>query len=305
MATLLKTFLASIALFIALVAAKFNFEHLLSPADSGIQGALRMQHIDILLVGSSHTRQGYDAQVLETATGKRVFILAYDGLDPVAMLPLLRTMLSDAAHRPGSLVIEANCVRLSHDPDIEDPRLFFEAPPQLKRVLLADYLRTHQGMPAYLDVFSLVANRGNDLILTWPLVHGAINALSYHGGYVDKTMQGLSATAFAALQVPVPANRPDPRQLAALQQIISLAKADQIAVTLADTPMPAPVAAEAPMKALQRAFQDLAASEQIPYLRGTAGFSTDEPSLFHDSAHLSTAGRDLYTRLFAHELNSR
>jgi hypothetical protein len=305
MATLLKTFLASIALLMLLMAAKFRFEHLLSPADSGIQGALRQQHIDILLLGSSHTRQGYDARVLETATRQKVFVVAYDGLDPVAMLPLLRAMLSNPAHRPVRLVIEANCIRLSHEADIEDPRVYFEAPPEAKRGLLADYLHMHRGMPAYLDVFSLAANRGNDLILTWPIVHRAIDALSYHGSYVGKIMGGLSREAFEALNVPDPGDGSNPQQLAALRAVISLAKADHIPVMLVDTPMPAPVAAEPSIRTLQREFQDLATSEQIPYLRGALGFSTDEPSLFHDSAHLSTAGRELYTRLFAQELLSR
>jgi len=305
MATLLKTCIAAIALSITLVAAKVCFEHRLSPADSGIQGALRMQHIDILLFGSSHTRQGYDARVLETATAKQVFVLAYDGLDPVAMLPLMKAMLSDPAHRPGYIVIEANCVRLAHEPDIEDPRLFFEAPPDVKRQLLVDYLKTHHGMPAYLDMFSLVANRGNDLILTWPLVHRAIDALSYHGGYVGKNMTGLSPEAFEALTVPLSDDQPNPQQLAALKEVISLAKAEHIAVVLVDTPMPEPVAAEQSIQALQRELQELAAAEKIPYLKGAAGFPTAEPALFHDSAHLSSAGRELYTRLFAKELLSR
>jgi hypothetical protein len=301
MATLLKTSIAAIALFMSLVAAKFHFEHLLAPADSGIEGALRMPHIDILLFGSSHTRQGYDAKLLETATAKQVFVLAYDGLDPVAMLPLMKAILSDAAHRPGYLVIEANCVRLAHAPDIEDPRLFFEAPPEVKRSLIADYLRTHQGMPAYLDVFSLIANRGNDLILTWPLVHRYIDALSYHGGYIGKNMGGLSAAAFDGLTVPLPGDRANPQQLAALRAVISLAKTEHIAVLLVDTPMPTPVAAEPSIRALRREFQDLAAAERIPYVDETSGFPTDDPSLFHDAAHLSSAGRDRYTRLFAQE----
>jgi hypothetical protein len=305
MVTLLKTGVAAVALCIALVAAKFRFEHLLSPADSGIEGALRMQHIDILLFGSSHTRQGYDARMLETATAKQVFVLAYDGLDPVAMLPLMKAMLSDPARRPGYIVIEANCVRLAHEPDIEDPRLFFESPPDVKRELLADYLKTHRGMQAYLDMFSLVANRGNDLILTWSLVHGTIDALSYHGGYVHKNMSGLSPEAFEALTVPLSEDQPNPQQLAALRELISLAKAEHSVVVLVDTPMPAPVAAEQSIQVLQRDLQELAAAEKIPYLKGAPGFPTAEPALFHDSAHLSSAGRELYTRLFAKELMSR
>jgi hypothetical protein len=71
MATLVKTVLVAFLLLTILVSAKFLLEHHLAPSTSGIQGLLRQQQrIDIVLLGSSHTRQGYDVAELEKATGK-------------------------------------------------------------------------------------------------------------------------------------------------------------------------------------------------------------------------------------------
>jgi hypothetical protein len=302
MATLLRTIFASLLLLSALVSAKFLWEDRLGPIDNGIRGALEAPSIDILLLGSSHTRQGYDARLLEQVTGKKVYVVAYDGLDPVSMLPVVSALLADPARRPVWLILEANCVRLSQPPDIEDPRLFFESPPRVKRELLSAYLQSHPGAEAYLDMFTLVANRGNDLIVTWPLVHRSIDALSYHGGYINKNMPGLAPEAFSRLTVPIAGDRPNPDQLAALRSMIALAKASHVMPWLADTPMPAPVAAQPAMVALHRDFEDLAAAAQVPYLRIIDGFSTGDPALFHDSSHLSTTGRELYTQLFARAL---
>jgi hypothetical protein len=151
---------------------------------------------------------------------------------------------------------------------------------------------------------TLGANRGNDLILTWPLVHGIIDGLSYHGGYVGKNMSGLSPRDFTGLRVQVAGDHPNPDQLAALQSIIELAKADHVAPLLVDTPMPAPIELQPDIRALQQRFHDLAVVSQIPYYRGDDGFPTDNPGFFHDSSHLSTAGRELYTQIFARQLKA-
>jgi hypothetical protein len=303
MKALLLTIAGSLLLMSLLVTVKFLLEDRLAPTDVGIHGVLQLQRVDLLLVGSSHTRQGYDARLLESLTGASAFIVAYNGLDPVGMVPVVRAILSNPQRHPKLLVIEANCVRLSHLPDVEDPRLFFDSPPAIKAQLIDDYLRTHHyDRDSYVDVFSLIVNRGNDAIATWPFLHRIMSNLSYHGGYMGKNMPGLDPAAFSKLRVPIDGERPNPEQIAALHMIIELAKMNHVAVVLVDTPAPAPVEAQPVIAAMQQEWQHLAAVEAVPYARGIDGFSNTDPALFSDSSHLSTAGRTLYTRLFAESL---
>jgi hypothetical protein len=303
MKTLLLTIAGTLVLMLLLVTLKFLLEDRLAPTDGGIHGVLQQQRVDLLLVGSSHTRQGYDAKLLESLTGASAFIVAYNGLDPVGMLPLVRAILANPQHHPKLLVIEANCVHLAHLPDVEDPRLFFDSPPAVKAQLIAAYLRTHHyDRESYFDVFSLAVNRGNDAIATWPFLHWIMSNLSYHGGYLGKNMPGLDRVAFNQLHIPIDAGRPNPEQLAALHMIIALAKMNHVPLVLADTPAPAPVEAQPVMAAMRQEWQRLAAVEAVPYASGIDGFSNTDPALFNDSNHLSTAGRTLYTRLFAASL---
>ena len=299
MKTLLKTVLSALLLLSLLVWIKYRFEHHLAPTTSGIQGELRGQKNDILLIGSSHTRQGYDAALLEKNTGRHAFIVAYDGVDLASMLPLVKTLLADPARRPKLLVIEANGGNLGRGPEIEEPRFFFDAPPEMKRLLIRDYLRTHHGRSAYVDSWTLIANRGSELILAWPLVHGAIDSLSYNGSYLNKTAPGTAPEAFPGLRVPVAGSVPNRDQLAALQQMMTLVEADGVKMIFADPPMPAPVEAQPQIVALQGSFKAFAASAGIPYVDGAEGFPTMDPAMFTDSNHLSTAGRALYTSRFA------
>jgi hypothetical protein len=299
MTTLLKTVLSALLLLSLLVWIKYRFEHHLAPTTSGIHGELRGPKNDILLVGSSHTRQGYDADLLEKTTGRRAFIVAYDGVDLASMLPLLKTLLADPARRPELLVVEANGGNLGRGPELEEPRFFFDAPPEMKRSLIRDYLRTHHGQSAYVDAWTLIANRGSELILTWPLVHGAIDSLSYNGSYLNKNVPGIAPEVFPGLRVPLAGSVPNGDQAAALRQIVSVAAADGVKMIFADPPMPAPVEAQPQMVALQGRFKAIAAGAGIPYIDGAEGFPTADPAMFTDSNHLSTAGRELYTSRFA------
>jgi hypothetical protein len=299
MATLLRTVVSAFLLLALLVSAKCMLENHLAPTTSGIHGAMLQPKIDILLIGSSHTRQGYDVKELEQATGRSVFVVAYDGLDPANMLPLVNMFLRDPAKRPQLLVIEANEANLHREPDIEEPRLFFDAPPSLKRDLVQAYLHNHHGRTAYLNMWTLIANRGSETILTWPLLHWAVDNLSYHGSYKYKNVAGMSVQDFPSALIPVGGSSANPDQVEALRQIARIAAARHVPLLAAAPPMPAPAEAQPEIVSLHKQLGVLAAADHIPYYDGTEGFPLQDPTLFHDSNHLSSAGRELYTQRFA------
>ena len=299
MKTLLTTVLSALVLLALLVALKFQFEHHLAPKTSGIHGELQHTKLNIVLLGSSHTRQGYDAAALERETGKSAFVVAYDGLDFVSMLPLVRAIVRDSSKRPDVLVVEANRATLSRRPEVEEPRLFFDAPPSVKRELVASYLQTHHTRDGYLDMWTLMANRGSELILSYPFVSRAIDSFSYNGSYINKMMNGMPAQELTQMRVPMTGSNPDIDQLQALRSIFVLVKSAGVKMVLADPPMPASVEAQPGMLPLQSEFQALADTGSVRYYQGADGFPVDDASMFHDSNHLSTAGRELYTKQFA------
>jgi hypothetical protein len=303
MATLLKTVVVALVLLAGLTALKFEFEHHLAPSTSGLEGELHHARLNIVLLGSSHTRQGYDVAALEHLTGRTAFAVAYDGLDMASMLPLVEAILADPAKRPDLLVLEANSANFARGPELEEPRLFFDAPPSVKRALMRQYLRTHRDRQAYLDMWTLAANRGSELILAYPFVARAIDHLSYNGGYLGKNASGLPPAGFADQHIPVVRSDPNPDQLEAFLSILNLVKAAHVRLLLAEPPMPASVEAQPEIQSLQRQFRGLAAAQDIPFYEGGDGFPDNDPALFHDSNHLSTAGRELYTQRFSAELN--
>ncbi len=302
MGTISRTLLAALLLFVLLGSAKVMLEHHLAPRTSGIQGELSGPRPEIVLVGSSHTRQGYDVAALEKITGLRSFVVAYDGLDPANMVPLVRAVLRQAGKRPKFLVVDAYCATFAREPEIEDPRLFFDAPPEMKKEIAEAYLRTHKGEEAWLDLWTLATNKGSELILTFPLVSRTLNGLSYHGGYTGKTVSGVEPERFAGLHLPLSGSVLREEQAAALSTIRSLANEAQVRLLLADAPMPGPVESQPEVIAMQRQVRELAGRLEIPLFEGANGFPVGDPALFHDSNHLSTAGREMYTEQFGKAL---
>lgn len=302
MKQVIKVLLFALLLFLVLVGLKFCFEHRFALRNVGLQGEFRLKHVDILLVGSSHTRQGYDIRLLESKTGLSAYALAYDGLDFYHMLPLLRAAWRDPAHRPELCVLESYTANMARSPEFDDPRLFFDAPPRMKTELSFAYLRMHPGVEGWEDLFVLIVNRGTDQLLSYPLVRQMIDPYFYRGGYVRKNISGLSPQQFAKLHLPIAGAQPNPLQEEAFQKILELAAADHVEMILVDPPMPAPVVAQPEVVQLKSWFRKAALAHKLLYIDEDEGFPIQDPAMFADSNHVSTAGREIYTEQLTDQL---
>ena len=74
---------------------KFECEHLFAPRNMGIGGLLADDKTQLLLIGSSHTRQSYDVKKLEDETGVPSFLVAYNGMDLVAIDQIVSYLIAE------------------------------------------------------------------------------------------------------------------------------------------------------------------------------------------------------------------
>ena len=283
-------------LLLAWAGLKIGFEDRFSGGGAaGYSALLAGPPPSLLFIGSSHTRQSYDAEAIEADTGRSAYVLAYSSLDLNSMDVILHSLLPNPARRPAILVLEAYSAKLARAPEIGDPRLFFDAPPALKLKILQNYLRYHPGFSSWLDVFDLVVNRGTDQIVTYPLNARLLAGMSYKGSYRGHTIRGLSATEFWSLQGELPSASADPAQLAAFRDIVALTRQFGIKLVLAESPMPLPISSRPEIQSLKAIFRDQARTFDLPYLDGDTIFPIDQPAMFADESHVSTAGRALYS----------
>ena len=287
----------SVAMLAGLMGLRFAGSHYFAPQQSGVHGWTVNAPVDILFIGSSHTRQSYDARLLEEKTGKKVFLIAYNGLDPVNMVPVLKRVLA-GSDRPKLLVVEAYAAIIGRPHSLQDSRLYFEADPKLKRVLLDEFMRPPHSLDKHLDAFSLLVNRNNDAIVAYPLNRMVLE--SYHGAYGGKFIPGLTEEAFKKLRVPLDGNIAlDSEQRAALHEIVRLGSEAGVPIVFVESPLPGTVAALPVMRGLKLSLKNALAEEQATYLDGEVGFPSDDPSLFADNNHLSTKGRAVFSERVA------
>ncbi len=281
---------------------KVGFEDRFAPRNAGISGLLATdQDVDLLFIGSSHTRQSYDVAMVEHETGASSFLVAYDGTDLVTIDQVI-SFLGARNRCPRHVVVEAYSAFLSRPPDFEDPRLFFDAPPPLKEQIVSTYLSTHKRTDAYLDVFDLATSRGSESLLTYPANRLVLERLSYHGGTVANTNSGVSRAEFNGFRPERLSGQPDPHQLAAANHLVDFARSRGIQLIFIESPLPAPVGADSRIQALKSAFRTWTEAHNQPYIDGDRLFPTNDPTLFADSNHLSSAGRRLFTQSLAGSL---
>ncbi|HXC02560.1 MAG TPA: hypothetical protein VNU49_07885 [Opitutaceae bacterium] len=287
----------SVLLAVLLVAAKFTCEHRLAPLTSGIQGELAAAPVDVLFVGSSHTRQSYDVHALEKSLHGSAFLVAYNGLDYQTMTVIVPALLANGKGPPKVLVIEGYCMSLVRSGGLEDSRMFFDAPPAMKVEFMRQYLAEGATWERYLDLFDLAVNRDNELLLMHPAYSRLTSWLSYRGGYAGKNVPGLSS--FDGIYLRVPRSSASPEQEAALISVIQAAKQQNVRVLCIESPMPGPTERQGTVIRLKARLAQILREQDVPYLDGASGFPVDDPKLFGDSNHLSTEGRALFTEIAA------
>lgn len=291
----------------ALVAMKYCFSDRLAPQTLGLGGLLREKEVDFLFIGSSHTRQSYDVQLLERHTGKSAYLVSYNGLGPFLMEPLIRFVAENDRVRIKTYVLEVRVFGILHPPALQDTRLFFDAPRTLKHRILRLAWNDIPGFDLY-SLYELVVVSNNDLILTAPVSNPLISRGSYKGGYLKRERRALRPDEFDNLKSPMPgidAVRPDPRQLASLRNIFQYVKERNLEVVFVETPMPAPVEEDPGTILNKRYVGDLIRNEGFVYVDGAVGFDTRNPSLFVDNNHLSRTGREVFTERMADLLSER
>jgi hypothetical protein len=291
---------AAFGILLCLVTLKVLTEHKFTSANSGFEAALAQPQLDLLLIGSSHTRKSYDMRLLEKTTGDHsIFLVNYDGTDLTAISQMLDYMASNPGTCPRHVVVEAYGVLLGRKPDLQDPRYFAEAPPSLKIEILRTYMAGRPFGSAFLDLFDLVVNRGNEEILAFPLYAWAQNVDSYKGGRIGSSFGGMTPEEFRQLKVDFYTASPNPDQVKALHHIMDLSARNHIALVFIDTPMPGPVSSDPTVRSLRKDFEDIVTTGGFPYMDGNQNFPVDAPSLFSDNNHLSSLGQEEFTARIA------
>jgi hypothetical protein len=286
------------------VVAKFFASSYLAPRTSGLQGCVRLGRVDVLFVGSSMTRQGYDVASLERELGGSVYSLAYNGLTPRLMDEILAHLSREMEGRIGKVVVEVAPLLAAEDREgLSDVRLVFDAPYQLKARLLGKILGPVRNLETASAAYELIVTASNDAILSYPVSGRFVESLSYRGGYAGKVVPSMSRAEFFSIseRAAGPASpRPEISQAQAYRDIATTLKRAGIPYTFVEIPLPRGRQDGPRYKAAKLTLKELLGSTgewlvEIPQ----DDFDIDDHVNFADPVHLSSMGRQRFSALVA------
>lgn len=303
--SLIRAAIVSFSFIAGFALIRFHFSSAFSIGDRGIHGLLAMPEVDILFIGSSRTRFGYDANLVERETGKKAYNLAYNGLSPAYMHTVLKWWIESRGHRAKQIVIEAYPQQSVSENNLSDTRLFFDAPADLKRELLKTYTRSGQRLDVA-ALYSLLITSDNELFFSFPF-HSLLEPFR-HGSYVRDIYPPLSEEA---LRAAVESRRTSqsaalaPFEVQAYKDLCALLRRIGTAAIFVEPPTPRSGSPALRSPAATGLVADLLLNdEQARYLSPTeAGdFEATAARNFIDSQHLSGQGRSALTRWIINEL---
>ncbi len=308
MKRIVRTALCTAAALLLLLAAKNEYARLLPASTYGMQAVIRMEKIDHLFIGSSMFRQGLSIDVLEEKLNGSVYILSYNGNQPVFMERELEYMLGEGLEIE-NLYVDFYPYTAAALPWISDTKILLDTDISFKADawrLMAAYNDT-----SFLDFYEMFVTANNEQLLTWPVNYRLVSAQFQNGGNI-LTPGGQTEEYLDSLETLGRRDGLQAAQVEGFREILRVAAERGITVYFIETPKYERMYRDEDYMELYRAC--LAALEEPSgsgiksdteiLLSKELDFDNTCGAYFQDLIHLSAEGRTVYTELLCERLKS-
>ena len=281
-----------------LVVLKNQYGSIFAGNTYGIPAALKQEKIDHLFIGSSMFRQGLDIDVLEEDLDGNVYILSYNGNQPVFIAKELEYML-ERGLQVENLYIDFYAYTLTAVPWISDTKMFLDT--NLAFKLDAWKLMGEHNDVTFNDFYEMFVTANNEQILMFPINNAIVSSQFRNGGslmtpagqtkeHLDTLDLGVREELFAS-------------QLTGYERIVELANEYDIELLFIETPKYEKLlndTRDGSYMELLAAMTEWAEKANAPYLLAESfDFDHTDGANFQDLIHLSGAGRKTYCKMLA------
>lgn len=292
---IISAVLLSVAL---LVVLKNQYGSIFAGNTYGIPAAVKQEKIDHLFIGSSMFRQGLDIDALEENLEGNVYILSYNGNQPVFMAKELEYMLEQGL-QVENLYIDFYAYTLTAVPWISDTKMFLDTDLAFKAD--AWKLMAEHNDVTFNDFYEMFVTANNEQILMFPINNAIVSSQFRNGGSL-MAPAGQTKEHLDTLDLGVREELFD-SQLAGYERIVELAKEYDIELLFIETPKYEKLlkdTRDGSYMELLEAMKDWAEKANAPYLLAESfAFDHADGANFQDLIHLSGAGRKTYCKMLA------
>lgn len=286
----------ALGLALFLVGVKNEYARYLPGGSYGMGPLIQQGGAEHVFMGSSMFRQGLDIHVLEEELGDSVYLLSYNGNQPVFMAMELSYLLEQGVEI-SHLYVDLYGYTGAAAPWISDTKILLDTDFAFKWQtwqLMGQWNET-----GVLDFYELFVTANNEQLLTWPVHTRLLAAQFYKGG----TLLDSPGTTKEALDYSLGARKGiHPAQQEGYQKLVSLCQEQGITLTFLETPKYETMYQDETYQMLLRQCEEAVAESPVIFARDLE-FDNTDPGQFQDLIHLSGQGRREYTRQLCQALS--
>ena len=303
----MKKILTTVAMVLVAVALviglKNQFGSIFAGNTYGMPAVLKQGEVDHLFIGSSMFRQGMDIDVLEEQLDGSVYILSYNGNQPVFMAKELEYLLEHGLQIK-NLYIDFYAYTLTAVPWISDTKMFLDTDISFK----ADAWKTmaeHNDVSLN-DFYEMFVTANNEQIFMYPVNNAIVSSQFRYGGslmvpagqtkeHLDTLDLGTRDGLFES-------------QLAGYDRIVELAEAYDINLLFIETPKYEKLLIDTRDGSYMELLAEMvqwAEKKNAPYLLAESfEFDHSDGANFQDLIHLSGQGRKTYCEMLSQHIGN-
>lgn len=293
--TTVAAVLVAVALVIVL---KNQYGSIFAGKTYGMPAVIEKGEIDHLFIGSSMFRQGLDIDALEENLDGDVYILSYNGNQPVFMAKELEYMLENGL-KIENLYIDFYAYTLTAVPWISDTKMFLDTDLSFK---IDAWKTMHKHNDVSLnDFYEMFVTANNEQILMYPINNAIVSSQFRNGGSL-LMMAGQSNEHLDTLDLGV-RDELFESQLEGYDKIVELAEEYDINLLFIETPKYEKLLSDTREGCYTELLDEMvswAKKADAPYLLAeTFDFDHSDGANFQDLIHLSGQGRKAYCEMLA------
>ena len=293
--TTVAAVLVAVALMIVL---KNQYGSIFAGSTYGMPAAVKKGEIDHLFIGSSMFRQGLDIDALEENLDGEVYILSYNGNQPIFMAKELEYLLEEGL-KINNLYIDFYAYTLTAVPWISDTKMFLDTDLGFKAD--AWEIMSENNEVGLKDFYEMFVTANNEQILMYPINNAIVSSQFRNGGSLIAPA-GQSKEHLDTLDLGVRDGLFE-SQLAGYDRILELAEEYDINLLFIETPKYEKMLKDSRdgcYSDLLNEMIDWAKQADASYLLAdTFAFDHADAANFQDLIHLSGQGRKTYCQMLS------
>lgn len=282
------TLVISFILFLGIVVSKNLWTSKIPNEDMGIQSVISRKSMDYLFIGSSSFRKGVNMKTLENELDGSVFMLTYNGNQPMNVMIELEEIIK-AGTDIKTVIYEIEPGMIDRGADLSDKRLLFDIDMDSK-IRIWNYLKERDDADFFM-FFDYWVSSNMDYLITYPIAHKIISQRYYLGGNDGEDVSP-GKTADELEKLPIKEDPGiDKLQQESLVNIIDMCNDNGIRLIFLEPPKYITMYSDENFAGKLNALTELLTDKgAIYYLADDLGFDNTNPEYYSDLSHMSAEG---------------